>query len=91
MNMAPIGTAARPAVAAFPGGGFVIAWHAPDGSGQGIFVRRFDATGQPIGGEIAVNTNMAGDQIDPKIAAGPFGYVMAWASGDERGRPPARR
>jgi hypothetical protein len=81
VNVLPAAADARPRVAAFPGGGFAVVWHAPDASGHGVFVRRFDAAGLPVGGELAVNTTTAGDQRDPYIAGGPFGYAVAFASG----------
>ena len=81
VNVSPAAPDARPAVAAFPGGGFVVVWHAPDASGQGIVLRRFDAAGQPLAGEVAVNLATAGDQKNPRIAAGPLGYVVSWTSG----------
>src|SRR5688572_17511072 len=45
-NLAPV-SAAAPAVAARAEGGFVVVWQAPDGSGDGIFARRFHADGVP--------------------------------------------
>ena len=80
VNVNPVAGDARPRVAAFPGGGFVVVWHAPDAAGLGVFVRRFDAAGNPVGGELAVNVATAGDQRDPSIAAGPFGYAVAFQS-----------
>ena len=81
VNLNPAAADARPRVAAFPGGGFAVVWQAPDASGLGVYVRRFDAAGAPVGGELAVNVTTAGDQKDPYIAGGPFGYVVAFQSG----------
>jgi hypothetical protein len=71
----------KPAVAAHPTGGFVVVWEAPDADGAGIKARRFDASGQPAGGEILLNTSQTGPQTLPRIGAGPLGYVAVWTSG----------
>ena len=42
--------------------------------------RRFDASGQPLGAPYPVNLSLTGDQVDPRVAAGPIGYAMAWTS-----------
>jgi hypothetical protein len=69
-----------PAVAAAADAGFVIAWEAPgDGYGKGIFARRFDANGGPIGGEFQVNSYFTGDQMYADVAMGPDGsFVVVW-------------
>ena len=81
VSLTPMPAPGRPTVAAAPAGGFLVAWSGADVSGQGILARGFDANGQAVGGEIAVNAATAGDQVDPKVAGGPLGYVMAWTSG----------
>jgi S-layer family protein len=74
-------SAAAPAVGARSDGGFLVAWQAPDGSGDGIFARRFDAAGLPVGGEIVVNPTATGGQTNPRVAGVAHGYVVAWARG----------
>jgi hypothetical protein len=71
----------RPSVAMNPGGSFVVAWVGPgDGSGD-VFARRFDAAGNPQGGELLVNTSAAGYQRMPSVATGAGGsFVVAWVS-----------
>ena len=62
-------------------GDFVVVWESEsqDGSYDGVFGRRLDSTGQPLGGEFAVNTYVPGDQDDPSLAVGPDGtFVVAW-------------
>ena len=71
-NVLPV-SAGAPAVAARAEGGFLVAWVAPDGDGDGIFARRFDAGGQPVGGEIAVNSVITGRQSRLRVAAGEAG------------------
>ncbi|MBI3448636.1 MAG: hypothetical protein HY049_06955 [Acidobacteria bacterium] len=72
-----------PAVAADSSGNFVVAWESQgqDGSGYGIFGRRFDSTGTPASAEIQINTFTTGDQAVPSIAMDPLGnFVVAWNS-----------
>jgi hypothetical protein len=69
------------AVAMDMNGDFVIAWQSylQDGSGYGIYARRYDSAGIAQGGEIPVNTVTAGEQMYPSIAMDPNGdYVIAW-------------
>ncbi len=79
------------AIAAVPGGTFVVVWEsgaydgslAQDGSRYGVFGRRFDAGGGPLGGEFQVNTYTPHSQQQPAVAADPAGrFVVAWENGD---------
>ncbi len=86
------GDQARPSVAALSTKEFVAVWQSDgqDGDGGGIFGRRFDANGQPTGGEFQVSSYTKTDQIRPDVAAdGKGGFVVAWDSngqdGDEEG------
>jgi Ca2+-binding RTX toxin-like protein len=72
------------AVAALPGGGFVVAW--TDGSKTGadtsfsaIRAQMFDADGAKIGGEWLVNSVTTGGQLRPSVAALADGrFMIAW-------------
>ena len=75
----------EPSVSGLSGGGFVVTWtsftsgSAGDGSGQGIFAQRYDAAGNPQGGEFLVNTEVTGDQRESVVAALADGtFVVAW-------------
>jgi hypothetical protein len=73
-------------VAAAPGGGFVVAWGLGYGTGdsQGIFARRFDASGAPLGPEFLVNSYTTGTQYKPDVDMDASGrFVVTW--GDEVG------
>ena len=69
-------------------GGFVIAWASAgqDGSGRGIYARRYGATGAALGAEFAVNQTAAGEQFAPTVAADPAGgFVVTWTTADQDG------
>jgi len=76
-----------PAVAGAPDGGFVVAWQSKleDGSGYGVFARRFGADGAPVGEEFAVNTWTDGDQLDPSVAFDSQGNLLVAFSGQGLG------
>lgn len=82
LNSYTTGLQQFPSVATNPLGGFVVAWRSPhDGSGFGVFARRFDLAGTPQGAEFQVNETTAYDQSDPSIAADAAGnFVVAWSS-----------
>lgn len=69
-------------------GEFVAVWTSgvQDGSGDGIFGRRFASDGTPVGGEVQLNSYATGVQREPVIAAaGPGRFVVAWESDAEDG------
>ncbi|WP_107851448.1 VCBS domain-containing protein [Oceanimonas marisflavi] len=62
-------------------GGFVIIWQSylADGSLDGILGRRFDASGQAMGGEFVINPLTVGSQASPSLALRADGaLVAAW-------------
>jgi hypothetical protein len=72
-----------PSVAANPAGGFIVAWdgYLQDGIGYGIFGRRFDATGAPLGPEFQVNTFTTHWLRHSEVACDAAGsFVVIWAS-----------
>lgn len=79
-----LGDQDSPAVAAGPGGGFIVAWESgddQDGSLDGVFAQRFDAAGMPDGSEFQVNTETFDDQDDPAVAIDAAGrFVVVWES-----------
>jgi len=77
-----------PAVAGLANGGFVIVWQAFDGfTHNDIYLQRYKATGEPVGGEVMVNTFNGTDtqfdagQTDPAVATLANGdFVVVWTS-----------
>ncbi|HZE88327.1 MAG TPA: thrombospondin type 3 repeat-containing protein, partial [Verrucomicrobiae bacterium] len=75
----------RSSVAGAAGNGdFVVSWvsRGEDGSGYGIFARRFDSTGNPLDVEdFQVNAYAQYRQIQPSLSVGAGGdFVVAWTS-----------
>jgi hypothetical protein len=88
VNTATLGFQGSADVAGTADGGFVVAWEdgyfdAPgtDGSGYGIFARRYDAAGSPTGTPFQVNATTAGDQYAVAVGApASGGFVVVWQS-----------
>jgi hypothetical protein len=78
----------RPVVALDSSGNFVVAWQSAgqDGSANGVFAQRYDAAGAALGAEFRVNTFVAGEQVDPAVAAAAAGhFVVVWSSDGQDG------
>jgi hypothetical protein len=78
----------RPAVSMDAGGDFCVAWTSftQDGSGYGIYARRFSASGVAQGDEFRVNALTSGHQNYPSLAMDPGGdFVVAWHSQHQDG------
>jgi S-layer homology domain len=70
-------------LAAEASGNFVAVWvdYNGDGSGTGIFGHRYDASGNGLGSEFRVNSEVTGYQFTPSVSASPAGgFVVAWTS-----------
>ncbi|MDZ8082174.1 MAG: putative Ig domain-containing protein [Nostoc sp. DcaGUA01] len=74
----------NPTVAIDADGDFVISWQSvgQDGSGSGIYFKRYNSAGVAQGGEFQVNTTYFSDeQINPTVAIDANGnFVIAWQS-----------
>jgi hypothetical protein len=84
VNTYTTGRQGYPDVAADGVGNFVVVW-ASDGQdgpgGSGVFARRYDSAGLPLGGEFQVNTYTTRDQDEPAVAADATGdFVVVWRS-----------
>ena len=76
------------AIAGMSDGGFVITWQSQnqDGSGYGVYARRYDAAGVALGGEFRVNSFTTGDQTTPGVVAlSGGGFVVVWQSNGQDG------
>jgi cysteine-rich repeat protein len=64
-------------------GGFVVAWFStqPEDTDGGVFARRFDAGGAPLGTEFRVDASPTGVQYEGVVSADADGdFVVAWRS-----------
>ena len=81
VNTYTTGDQAYPSVAMSAAGAFVVVWESgtQDGSGDGVFAQRFDASGAPAGSEFRVNVTTASDQRDPRVAMDSSGrFAVVW-------------
>ncbi len=79
---------ARPAVKFFRNGAFVVAWESwmQDGSGYGVYGRRFAANGAPLSGEFQVNTTTADYQWFADVETfDDGGFIVVWCSWGQDG------
>jgi hypothetical protein len=83
VNVYTTGYQRHSAVVVDGNGNFVVVWHSlgQDGSGYGVFGRRFDASGVPLGNDFSVNTSTMGGQGYPVVASlAGGGFVVVWTS-----------
>jgi hypothetical protein len=74
-----------PVVAGLEDGGFVIAWLTPDRPG-GVYARRFDVQGAPIGAVTRATSTTAFQKNTPAVTSlGNGGFVVGWKSEGEDG------
>ena len=78
VNTYTTGSQTSPAVAVDGLGNFVVVWESYS-QGANVFGQRFSSAGSPTGSAFQVNTNPAGDQIFPAVAADSLGnFVVVW-------------
>ncbi|KAA0568850.1 FG-GAP-like repeat-containing protein, partial [Azospirillum sp. Sh1] len=74
----------EPDIKALPGGGFIVTWYSDsqDGSGGGIYAKRFDASGAAAGSEFQVHTaTVPASQVTPRVAVlADGGWVVTWSA-----------
>jgi hypothetical protein len=79
----------NPSVATDAAGNFVVVWHSlfQDGSDYGIFARRYDASGTPVGSsEFRVNSATDSTQRFPRVASSATGQlIFVWRGLDGSG------
>jgi hypothetical protein len=84
VNRFYLGGQEHPAVATTADGGFLVVWQGgggQDGSGLGVFGRRFDATGTAVSRELTMAVQRANDQLFPRVALSSKGRgVVAWST-----------
>lgn len=83
----PTGDQSDATVTGLSNGGFVISWtQAPTFSNVNVHAQLYDADGNPVGSEFAVNTPSAARQGTSSVTAlDDGGFVITWKSGDSSG------
>jgi len=83
VNSFTSGRQSKPSVATDTAGNFVVVWQGQDGSSDGIFGRRFNASGNPTGDDFQVNSSTPGAQVSPAVASDGSGdFVVVWEGPD---------
>jgi hypothetical protein len=89
VNTYTTGDQRQPAIAGDASGRFVVTWQSgsyytsgQDGSRTGVFGRRFDPAGTPVGSDFQVNTYTTGPQFDSDVTMDAAGrFIVSWSSG----------
>jgi hypothetical protein len=80
VNQTTTGNQQRPAAAALSDGGWIVAWEGADiEGGTNIYTRRYLENGNPLGGEVTVNSTTTGLQAAPAVAGfAGGGWFVVW-------------
>ena len=85
VNSTAAGAQYAPAIAQLDGG-YVVVWQSSQGGSADIYMQRYSDGGVALGGEVRVNSVVAGDQLQATVTAGADGgFAVAWASAREQG------
>ena len=75
----------NPAIASLPNGGWVVVWQSENQddssflSSSGIYQQVFDIYGNPVGGEMLVNSQIVGNQANPTVTTLDDGaWIVSW-------------
>ncbi|MDO6805822.1 hypothetical protein Q4595_25425, partial [Wenyingzhuangia sp. 1_MG-2023] len=75
-------------VEALGSGGYVVVWtsNGQDGDADGVYARIYDADGNAISAELAVNSYTTNNQNDASVTAlADGGFVVTWTSESQDG------
>ena len=81
VNTTTTGTQNQARVAMSDGGQFAIVWHHNDGSGDEIYLQRFDALGTALGSETLISTANGTASLPTISMDGNGNFVVAWRDG----------
>lgn len=82
VNVEEYGNQSSPSVAVLADGGWVVTWQTQSASNWSydVAMRRFDASGQPMGGEVLVSPGANQELVPAVTALADGGWVVAFAS-----------
>lgn len=81
LNTTTAGNQVDPVAAQSGSGAALVVWTGTDADSQGVYGRRFDASGDALGSDFLVNQTTDGAQNLASVAAlGGGGYVVTWLS-----------
>jgi hypothetical protein len=81
VNAGSEGNQTEPAIAVNRRGDFAVVWQGPGPEEEDVFLRRFDAVGTAVTGDLLVNLNTPGQQQHPRVAFSDAGtIVVVWES-----------
>lgn len=81
INVHRVSAQSNPDIAMNPDGSSVVVWRSwsQGGPGAGIYGRRFDAEGDPLGGEFRIHQSIIPSAGTPTVALAPDGgFLVAW-------------
>ncbi len=86
VNTNTANTQASPAVAMDSTGKFVVTWQSNHSGGDyGVRGQLFDANGNMVGSEFALNTYTTNDQVNTAVAMTTSGFIATWMSNGQDG------
>ncbi|MBF0327478.1 MAG: cadherin-like domain-containing protein, partial [Alphaproteobacteria bacterium] len=82
VNTTVTDTQSNPTVISLAGGGYVVAWESnlQDGSGWGVYGKRYSMDGVAQGGEFAINTSTSNRQDKVTLCPLGDGFLAVWQS-----------
>lgn len=81
INSFTTGHQTLPIVSVNAQGGFIVVWQSADADGMGVWGKLYNNVGQPVSGDIQINSTITGNQAVPDVAMDPSGsFVVAWDS-----------
>ena len=87
VNTTTQGNQEQVAITGLKDGGYVVSWQSDSENGKDIYLQKFDASGDRVGGEIVVNQNVEANQVMPSIdTLADGGFVVTWQSDGENGQ-----
>ncbi|MAT15729.1 MAG: hypothetical protein CMJ46_10735, partial [Planctomyces sp.] len=87
VNSTTLSSQNYPSISMNASGEFLISWDSvQDGSGVGVFARKYDSLGTPLGDEFQVNSYISGTQYLSSAAIADTGeFIITWTDSEQDG------